>query len=555
MGGASRIATGILLSRLAGFVRDATLAFFFGAGAHADVFRTVLRGPNILQNLLGEQTLSASFIPVYSRLADEDPRAAGRFAGAIFGLLLVVVSVLVLLGVLLARPIIALVAPGFLADAAAVAAGTSSVDRFELAVRTVRWIFPMVGLLVLSAWALGVLNSHRRFFLPYVAPVAWNTAIVAALVGAASWAGGATDDQLLIAACVGALAGAALQLLVQVPAVTPLLRGFRLSLSPRVPGVPAALRAFAPLVAARGVVQLSDYLDMLLASFLAIGAVAALGWAQTLYVLPVSLFAMSVAAAELPELARQTDAAAGEAFRARVTSGLRRVAALVAPTTVGYLAFGFLIVGAIFRRGSFGQADNWLVYAILFAYSLGLLATTASRVLANAFYALGETRSPARVAVVRVVCSAATGAALMLWLDRYPLSVLPWEQEPSELRLGGVGLALGSALGAWLELVLLRREMRRLRGAVAAVRVGGGSLGVYLALASAALVPAVALAWLTRALPMAVAGALVVGCYAVVYLALGKRLGVVEPRQLIAGGLVSASGRHRRDAPDAGGDR
>ncbi|MDX1645180.1 MAG: lipid II flippase MurJ, partial [Thermoanaerobaculia bacterium] len=173
MGGATKVAAGILLSRLSGFVRDASLAYYFGAGPHADVFRTVLRGPNILQNLLGEQTLSASFIPVYSRLSDEDPERAGRLAGAVFTLLLVVVTVLVILGIVLAEPLVTLLAPGFLI------VEPGSTDRFALAVRAVRWIFPMTGVLVLSAWALGVLNSHRRFFVSYVAPVAWNAAIVA----------------------------------------------------------------------------------------------------------------------------------------------------------------------------------------------------------------------------------------------------------------------------------------------------------------------------------------------------------------------------------------
>ena len=536
MGGAPKVAAGILLSRLAGFIRDASLAYYFGAGAHADVFRTVLRGPNILQNLLGEQTLSASFIPVYSRLADEDPRAAGRFAGAIFGMLLALVGGLVLVGVLFAEPIIAIVAPGFLADAAAVSDGTRSVDRYRLAVRAVRWIFPMVGFLVLSAWALGVLNSHRRFFVPYVAPVAWNAAIFVALVTAASWAGGGGPDALLIAASAGALVGGVLQFVVQLPLVFKLLRGFRLSFSRRVRGVDEALRSFTPLIAARGVVQISGYLDMLLASFLAVGSVAALGWAYTLYVLPVSLFAMSVAAAELPELSRRTSAAAGDSFGRRISEALERVGALVAPTAVGYLAFGFLIVGALYRRGSFGQADNSLVYVILAAYSLGLCATTASRVLTNAFYALGETGKPARVAVIRVAISAVIGVSMMLWLDRLPLSALPWQMEESPLRLGSVGLALGSAAGAWIEIWLLRRALGGLRGDLAAAsRLGGGRMTAFLGLSLVALLPAAIVAWLLRDQPIAWRGVLVTGCYAVAYLGLGKLFGVVEPRDLVSG--------------------
>ncbi len=535
MSGALKVGAGILLSRLAGFVRDASLAYYFGAGPHADVFRIVLRGPNILQNLLGEQTLSASFIPVYSRLCDTDPRAAGRFAGAVFGLLLALVAGLVLLGELLAGPIIALVAPGFVADAAVVEAVGGGVDRYALAVGAVRFIFPMVGFLVLSAWALGVLNSHRRFFVSYVAPVAWNTAIVAALTAAAGMAEGVSDT-LLTAACVGALVGGVLQFLVQLPLALRLLCGFRISLSRRVEGVGEALRALGPLVAARGVVQISGYFDLLLASFLAVGAIAALGWAYTLYVLPISVFAMSVAASELPELARRSEPDAADAFAGRVVDSVRRVVALVVPTAVGYLAFGYLIVSAVFRRGSFGQADTSLVYMVLFAYSLGLVASTVSRVLTNAFYALGETKPPARVAVVRVVVSAVIGAALMLLLDRFPIQALPWPVEERGLRLGGVGLALGSAVGAWLEIALLVRELRRTRPELVVELRRDLSLHLrFLALAITALVPAAAVAGWTSGLPWAARGGLVIGCYAVCYLALGKLLGVVEPRDLLRG--------------------
>ncbi|HEV2846041.1 MAG TPA: lipid II flippase MurJ, partial [Thermoanaerobaculia bacterium] len=268
-GGAVLVAAGILSSRLIGLVRNMVLSHYFGAGAHADVLTVAMRAPNFLQNLLGEGTLSAAFIPIYSRLLHEGKREeAGRFAGAIFGLLCATAGALALLGVLLARPITTVLAFGFKGDAGA-------VDRFELTVQAVRIIFPMTMFLVLSAWALGVLNSHRRFFLPYFAPVVWNGAIIAALV----WAGyqDAPLDRLLFAACWGALAGGALQLLVQLPTALRLLRSFRPSLSPRVPGVKEALGAFGPVLAGRGVVQLAGYVDLFLASFLAAGAIAALG--------------------------------------------------------------------------------------------------------------------------------------------------------------------------------------------------------------------------------------------------------------------------------------
>src|SRR5690625_4101595 len=313
---AGTVAAGLFASRLVGFVRRAVVAFFLGGGAHTDVFQAAVRAPNLLQNLLGEGTISAAFIPVYSRMIQEGrEEEAGRFAGAIFSILLVVVSILVLLGILLARPIVSILVPGYVGDAAAVAEGTLPIDRFELIVAGVRLIFPMTGVLVLSAWALGVLNSHRRFFTPYFAPVLWNVAIIAAFFGGAYFLTGdplrggdtlsvSTLNDLLFITFAGALVGGVLQFGVQLPEVTRLLRGFRLSLSLRVKGVRESIRAFGPVVAGRGVYQISAYLDMFLASWLGLGALAALRFAQMLYVLPVSLFGLSVAASELPELSR-----------------------------------------------------------------------------------------------------------------------------------------------------------------------------------------------------------------------------------------------------------
>ena len=530
------MAAGILGSRLAGIVREQALAFFFGAGPHADVFRMALRAPNLLQNLLGEGTLSAAFIPVYTRMIHEGRREeAGRFAGAVFGLLAATAGLLALLGVLFARPIVAVLAAGFALDAERGA----TIDRFELTVAAVRLIFPMTALLVLSAWALGVLNSHRRFLLPYLAPVVWNAAIIGALVwaglGVSSESAGpslAALDRLLFAACWGALLGGLLQLLVQLPAVIRELRGFRLSLSTRVPGVREALTAFGPVVAGRGVVQLAGYLDVFLAGFLAAGAVSVLGYAQVFYLLPVSLFGMSVAAAELPELARQAGGGSGGVaateLLARVRRSLRQTAFLNVPTFVGYLAFGLAIVGALFglRGGRFGPADAWLVWLVLCGYTLGLLAATSSRLLQNTFYALGDTRTPARIAVVRVLAAAALGAPLMLRLDQYSVMSVAGPRVSGEpLFLGAVGLAVASGLGAWLELALLGRALgRRLPGPF----WPGREIARLLALAVAAAVPA-ALLWLALAqVHVAIQAVAVIGTYAAGYLLAARWLAPEE---------------------------
>src|SRR4051812_6125089 len=168
---ASAVAAGILFSRIAGFIRQRVFAHYLGNSNAAGAFAAALRIPNLLQNLFGEGVLSASFIPVYARLiAEKDEEEAGRVAGAVFTLLAMVVSIIVLGGVLGAPFLIDIIEPGY------------TGAKRELTIRLVRILFPGAGVLVLSAWCLGILNSHRKFFLSYAAPVLWNVAMIATLI-------------------------------------------------------------------------------------------------------------------------------------------------------------------------------------------------------------------------------------------------------------------------------------------------------------------------------------------------------------------------------------
>lgn len=543
--GASRVAAGILSSRLLGFVRQALYAHFFGVSAHADVVEMAFRSPNLLQNLLGEGTISASFIPIYSRLLEEGKEEeAGRFAGAILGLLIAVAAAVVTLGVFFAEPIVAVLAPGFLADASNPAA---TVDRYQLTVACVRIVFPMAGVLVLSAWALGVLNSHRRFFLPYFAPVLWNVAILAALVGVAvailgnpfsgeavAAADSAVRVRLLLAICWGALVGGFLQFAVQLPLVFREMKGFRLSLSTKIEGVRQAIRSTGPVLAGRGVHQVSSYLDLVLASWLMAGAPSSLRYAQLLALLPVSLFGMSVAAAELPELSR-LGGGDPQRFVARVERSARQMLFLVLPTMVGYLAFGLLLVGAVYRRGAFGANDQWLVYLVLVAYTVGLAATTQSRLLQNSFYAYNDTKTPAKVAVLRVVAGAVVAVPAMLLLDRYSVAGLlgDWgvagtsagDGAASPLFLGAVGLAVGSAVAAWVELAALRYSLGSL---IPSLHLPVAAAGRMAGLALAAALPAAGLWWLLAGRPILLVAGTVVGLYAALYLGAAHLLGFTE---------------------------
>jgi len=494
-------------------------------GPAADAFAAALRIPNLLQNLLGEGSLSASFIPVYSRLLGEGrDDEAGRVAGAVAGLLAALAGGLVVVSILAARPLAVLLAPGF------------EGRRLDLTVDLLRITTGGLGLLVLSAWCLGVLNSHGRFFLPYVAPVLWNAAQVAVLAAAAF--GDWSPRGAAIALAWGLVAGGALQFGVQAVAVWRLAPDLRPSFGRGNAAVADVRRRFGPAVLGRGVLQLSGYLDLVLASLLVTGAVAGLLSAQMLYALPVALFATSVAVAELPEMSRLASAS-GLADRA--LAARRRTAFFVAFCTVAYLVLGESIVGALFGWGAFDADDTRVVALVLAAYSLGLPAVASSRIFHSTLYAVGDTSGPARIAAARVGLAAVVGIALMFPLDRIAahggalltLDGVGWfgplnagiRTGSPDPHLGAVGLALGSACAAWLELALLSRRCRR------SVDGTSGPTAVMSRLApatGAAVVVALGVRWATDGLPAIAAapiGLAVAGC---TYVLVASATGVDE---------------------------
>ena len=539
------VALGIAASRLAGLGRETIASRLLGNTAAGDAFAVAMRIPNMLQNLLGEGVLSASFVPVYSRLLDEGHRGGdrtdpGRVAGAVAAALMTIVGLAVALIVTLARPITYVLAPGLTAD------------RFDLAVSLVRITALGTGFAVLSAWCLGVLNSHRRFFVAYAAPVLWNAAQVGALVVA--WILAFDLDGVARAMAWGVAGGGLAQLLVQLPLTFRLARGLRLRWTSGHAGLREIRRRFGPAVLGRGVVQVSAYFDLVLASLLATGAMAALYRAQILYMLPVSLFAMSVAAAELPEMSRLADDPIALATRSR--AALRRVAFWMLLAAPVYTAAGDLVVGLLFQGGVFSEADTMLVWLVVAAYALGLPATGVSRVLQNVCYARGDTAGPARIATIRVTVAAAVGVVVMFPLDRVIVGPdgllgaadafgLAWALPAAEraledvVRLGAVGLALGSAVAAWTEIVMLSRRL----GAVEAVR---SALAAPAKAAAVSFAATAALKLLIGEWPLLLSAPLAAACAVLVYTVVALRSGVAEAHLLLQPARRIIWNRHDR---------
>ncbi len=489
-----------------------------GLTPFADAFRLAMRIPNLLQNLLGEGSISASFVPVYAGLVERgEHERANELARRIATLLAAVVAVLVAVIVVGARPMVWITT-----------LGQVSGDRFDLAVTLTRITTLGIGFLVLSAWCLGVLNANRQFFLPYVAPVAWNGAQLLVLGWLALTDAGATDDGLRSATrwlAVAVVVGSIAQLAVQIPAVLRLVSPLRPEWGEN-PDVRTVLRRFVPTLAGRGVVQLSSYLDLALASLAVAGAIAILAAVLPLYILAISVFGASVAVSELTEMSRSTQGPAAVAGRVRI--GLRKTQLPAGVVTGVLLGGGGVIISTLYDyparllgRGTDGTAVADQVAAViesgkvsvttatLAAFALAIPAAMTSRVTQNALYAIGDVRGPARIAAIRLVVVAIVGSILVIQFDHLaagipsdadpavanqitttasaslglavqdgPFGTLSvggfphwpvWDtigqrEDPTLAHYGPVGLGLASAVAAWTEWALLRVRLRRRLG-------------------------------------------------------------------------------------------
>jgi putative peptidoglycan lipid II flippase len=500
---------GILFSRISGVIRESVFAHYFGNSDAGDAFKAALKIPNFLQNLFGEGILSASFIPVYSKLlAQKNPQEARRVAGAVGSLLFLMTSLLVLAGVLATPALIDLIAPGF------------HDEKRALTIRLVQIFFPGVGLLVMSAWCLGVLNSHRKFFLSYVAPVVQNAAIISALVFFGIKEG---QTHLAVLAAWGLVIGSALQFGVQLPTALKLLEEFRPNLDIKLASVREVIRNFFPVVIARGVVQISAYIDNLLASLLPTGAVSSLAYAQLLYLLPVSLFGMSVSAAELPAMSSAigTQDEINTVLREKLDRGLQRIAFFIIPSVAAFLALGDVIVSALFQSGAFTHDNSVYVWGVLAGSTVGLLAATLGRLYSSTFYALHDTRTPLRFAIIRVLLTTGLGYLFAFYVPGWLGLTSSW---------GTAGLTASAGIAGWVEFLLLRANLNR--------RIGKTGLlpsyifKLWISAISAALIGYAVKQLIGHPHPKIAAG-LILAPFGVVYFGVAAALGIDQSKSIL----------------------
>ncbi len=498
------VGAGILLSRILGLLRTTFFAHYFGSGAAADAFNAASRIPNALRNLLGEGTLSAAFVPAYSKLlANADERAARALAAAILGLLLAAVSLLTLAGMLLAPLLARVLAFGF------------DAPTLALTIRLTRVLFPMTGLMVISGWCLGVQNSHRRFFWSYASAAMWSIAQIGLLWG---WGGRAADQtQLAWWLAWATLAGAALQVGVQLPEVYRLVGVLRPTMNRAAEGVLPMLRNVVPVVTALGVVQISSIIDLQIATFLPEGSVSNLNYANLLMLLPVSIFGVSVAASSLPDLSRDSGTMAMDALLERLRGGWQRVLFYIVPSAVVFVVLGNYCVGIVYRTGAFRESEQRSVHAVLAAFAVGLVSFGSVKLLTSVYYALQDYRTPLRASMVSIAVSALASVALATLFR--------------ESWFGAAAIALGTSLGSYVNLRLLVRGLSKRLGPLYTSEMWVGTRRIAIASSVGALLAYATSLLLVRAWPLAhvrLVGPPVLAVFAVAYLAVAWWFGSAE---------------------------
>jgi putative peptidoglycan lipid II flippase len=422
------ISSATLVSRVLGYLRDMLIAHYLGAGWVADAFFVAHRIPNFLRRLFGEGTLTAAFVPVLAeRLATEGDEAARRLIGRLASLLLAASTALTVLGVLAAPWLVRIMAPGFIHHA----------EEFALAVNLTRVMFPFALFLAVAALAMGILQTHKRFLWPALAPAAYNLCIIVVTVALADrWWSPA------YALAAGVVVGGLAQLVIQLPAVRALNYPLRLVWRPGDRAVLRVVRLMGPGILALAILQVNVLISTLLASFLPVGAVSYLYYANRITEFPLGLFGISVATASLPALSDYVAQGDREGFVRGVRHALQIVFLAMVPAAVGMIALADPIITLLFQTGAFTGADVEATRLALFGFAAGIWAYATVKVVIQAFYAHQDTTTPLRTGAAAVVVNIALSLALMVPLRH-------------------AGLALATSLAAIFQFGLLLYLLRR----------------------------------------------------------------------------------------------
>jgi putative peptidoglycan lipid II flippase len=419
---ATTIGTGTLLSRILGFLRDMVIANFFGAGMAADAFFVAFRIPNLWRRLVGEGSLTISFIPVYTEYltqkSEEETREVTHIAFTMAGVILLILT---LLGILFSPILIRIIAPGFI----------QIPEKFQLTVTLNQIIFPYLFFMGLFALCMGVLNSYRHFFAPAIAPIFLNISIIVSVFLFYH-----TFKIPVMTLALGVLAGGMIQFLFQIPFLYKRRITFRFNFNFRHPAIKRIGLLMIPGLIGTAVYQINVFIDTIFASFLPSGSVSYLFFADRLMEFPLGIFAIAIGMASLPSLSGLASQGKMEELKETLSFTFRVVSFISVPAMVGLIALKTPIINLLFQRGLFDYSSTQKTAFALLFYSVGLWAIAGSRTIVPAFYSLQDTWTPLKIALI---CLGANVVFIAILI--YPLK--------------HGGLALATSLASTLNLILL----------------------------------------------------------------------------------------------------
>ena len=417
-----------LLSRILGFVRDFVIARAFGAGMMTDAFFVAFRLPNLLRRMFAEGAFSQAFVPILAEYKNRQGEAAARtLIDRTATLLALVVAVVALLGIVAAPLIIYVSAPGFSADA----------DKFALTVELTRITFPYILFMALVALAGGILNTWSRFAIPAFTPVLLNLSFIGMALFAAPW-----FDPPVLALAWAVFLGGVLQLALQLRPLHRIGMLPRFDLNLHDPGVRRILKLMAPALLGVSVSQISLLINTIFASFLQSGSVSWLYYADRLMEFPAGLLGVALGTILLPSLARLHADQRQEEFSSLLDWGLRLTLLLTLPAALALMLLAVPLVATLFNYGAVSATDVLATRQALVAYSVGLSGLILVKVLAPAFYARQDIKTPVKIALITLAATQAMNLAFIVPLKH-------------------AGLALSIGLASCLNAALLYRGLRR----------------------------------------------------------------------------------------------
>jgi putative peptidoglycan lipid II flippase len=419
---ATVIGLGTFSSRILGFLRDMVIAHFFGAGMAADAFFVAFRIPNLWRRLVGEGSLTISFVPVYTEyMTQRSEEESSEVVNAAFSIGGVILLVLCLLGVFFSPILIRVVAPGFL----------KIPEKFQLTVTLNQIIFPYLFFMGLFAICMGILNSRKHFFAPALAPIFLNISIILSVFFFYH-----RFEKPVMTLAVGVLAGGVLQLLFQIPFLRKRGVRFHFNFNFRHSAIRQIGLLMIPGLIGTAVYQLNVFIDTIFASFLPGGSVSYLYFADRLLEFPLGIFAIAVGVAALPSLSELVSKGKMEEMKETLLFALRLVSFISIPAMIGFIALKTPMINLLFQRGMFDYTATVMTARALLCYSVGLWAIAGSRILAPAFYSLQDSWTPLKIGLICL------GANIIL----NSILIIPMKH---------AGLALATSLSSILNLILL----------------------------------------------------------------------------------------------------